>query len=112
MIKTDRISSITDLFVVLPTGGTIPTTVEVKEDAPDKPIKLDTLTGKNILVLAVLGGNVHLLISGHVQVGVPGAFTDTCSRQIPGYIENYQKFKEKGVANIYVVTVNDVFVMK
>lgn len=43
---------------------------------------------------------------------MPGAFTGTCTRQIPGYVELYEKFKEKGVSNIYVVAVNDVFVMK
>lgn len=46
------------------------------------------------------------------QVGVPGAFTGTCSRQIPGYIEAYQQFKDKGVKDVYVVAVNDVFVLK
>lgn len=43
---------------------------------------------------------------------MPGAFTGTCSRQIPAYIEAYQQFKDKGVDNIFVVAVNDVFVMK
>ena len=43
---------------------------------------------------------------------MPGAFTGTCSKQIPGYIEAYEQFKTKGVDNVYVVAVNDVFVMK
>ncbi len=46
------------------------------------------------------------------QVGIPGAFTGTCSAQIPGYIDNYEAFKAKGVTGIYVVAVNDQFVMK
>lgn len=46
------------------------------------------------------------------QVGVPGAFTGTCSAQLPGYIKAYPHFKEKGIENIHVVAVNDVFVMK
>ncbi|KAI0086759.1 Redoxin [Irpex rosettiformis] len=75
-------------------GGAIPTSVTVKEDAADQPFKFENLTGKNIFV------------------GVPGAFTGTCTRQIPGYIESYDKFKEKGVQNIYVLAVNDVFVLK
>ena len=49
---------------------------------------------------------------GTGQVGVPGAFTGTCSAQVPAYIKTYPQFKEKGVDNIYVVAVNDVFVMK
>lgn len=43
---------------------------------------------------------------------MPGAFTGTCSRQIPTYISLYDKFKEKGVNDVYVVAVNDVFTMK
>jgi peroxiredoxin len=43
---------------------------------------------------------------------VPGAFTGTCTRQIPGYAELYQQFKDKGVKDIYIVAVNDAFVMK
>lgn len=46
------------------------------------------------------------------QIGVPGAFTGTCSRQIPDYIRKFDEFQAKGVKNIYVVSVNDVFVMK
>ncbi|KAK0489804.1 Redoxin-domain-containing protein [Armillaria luteobubalina] len=44
-------------------------------------------------------------------VGVPGAFTGTRSAQIPGYIDNYEAFKVKGVTGVYVVAVNDQFVM-
>ena len=46
------------------------------------------------------------------QLGVPGAFTGTCNAQIPGYIRNYDDFKAKGIKNIYVISVNDVFVAK
>ncbi|KAI0338155.1 Redoxin [Trametopsis cervina] len=75
-------------------GATIPTSVTVKEEAPDKTFTFAGLTGRNVFV------------------GVPGAFTGTCSRQIPGYIKAYGQFKEKGVENIYVVAVNDTFVMQ
>ncbi|KAG7085728.1 hypothetical protein E1B28_003271 [Marasmius oreades] len=43
---------------------------------------------------------------------VPGAFTGTCHAQVPGYIENAEGFKAKGVNELYVVGVNDAFVMK
>lgn len=46
------------------------------------------------------------------QLGVPGAFTGTCNAQIPGYIRTYDDFKAKGIKNIYVISVNDVFVAK
>jgi peroxiredoxin len=47
-----------------------------------------------------------------VLVGVPGAFTPTCHlSHLPGYIENLQKFKDKGY-NVSFIAVNDPFVMK
>ena len=45
-------------------------------------------------------------------MGVPGAFSATCSNQVPGYVEHAEKFVAKGITGIYVVAVNDVFVMK
>ncbi|KAF8539381.1 Redoxin, partial [Trichophaea hybrida] len=47
-----------------------------------------------------------------ILLGVPGAFTPPCSSQVPGYISSYSKFAENGVVGIYVVAVNDVFVVK
>ena len=43
---------------------------------------------------------------------MPGAFSSTCSNQVPGYVEHAEKFAAKGIQGIYVVAVNDVFVMK
>ena len=43
---------------------------------------------------------------------LPGAFTPTCSTyQLPGFENNFDDFKEKGIDEIYVVSVNDAFVM-
>jgi len=47
-----------------------------------------------------------------VVFSLPGAFTPTCSTmQVPGYEANAQAFKDKGVDDIYCVSVNDSFVM-
>jgi len=43
---------------------------------------------------------------------VPGAFTPPCSSQVSGYLDSYQRFAAKGVQEIFVVAVNDVFVVK
>ncbi|EIW77839.1 Redoxin, partial [Coniophora puteana RWD-64-598 SS2] len=72
-------------------GEPIPANKPVKEENPEKGAPLD-LSGKNIIL------------------GVPGAFTPPCSSQVPQYIADFDKFKAKGVKNIYVVAVNDAFV--
>ena len=47
-----------------------------------------------------------------ILFALPGAFTPTCSAyQLPGYNENYQLFKSKGIDEIYCLSVNDSFVM-
>ncbi|GJE94031.1 peroxiredoxin [Phanerochaete sordida] len=75
-------------------GSDLPIKVPVKEEAADQETTFASLEGKNVII------------------GVPGAFTGTCTRQIPGYAELYDQFKAKGVKDIYVVAVNDFFVMK
>ncbi len=47
-----------------------------------------------------------------VLFSLPGAFTPTCSTyQLPGYENNYARFKELGIDEIYCMSVNDSFVM-
>ena len=55
----------------------------------------------------------RLFASGrHVVFAVPGAFTPGCSKtHLPGYVQDYQAFVDKGVDSITCVAVNDVFVM-
>ena len=47
-----------------------------------------------------------------VLFGIPGAYTSVCSaKHLPGYINNYDNFKSKGINHIICISVNDPFVM-
>ena len=47
-----------------------------------------------------------------VLFALPGAFTPTCSRShLPGYIDQFEAFAQKGVDQIICLSVNDAWVM-
>ena len=47
-----------------------------------------------------------------VMFGLPGAYTSLCSaKHLPGYVNMFEKYKEKGINHIVCISVNDPFVM-
>ena len=47
-----------------------------------------------------------------ILFGLPGAFTSVCSaKHLPGYVNSYDKYKDKGIDCILCISVNDPFVM-
>jgi glutaredoxin/glutathione-dependent peroxiredoxin len=78
-------------------GDTLPaaTFTVMTQDGPQARTTADIFPGRKVVVF-----------------GVPGAFTPTCSmNHLPGFQAKVDEFKAKGVDEIAVVSVNDVFVM-
>lgn len=83
-------------------------TIAVGETLPDVKIKLvEPESAKEITTGELFAGKKVVLF------GVPGAFTPTCSNNhLPGYLENADAIRAKGVDEIAVIAVNDAFVMR
>ena len=68
----------------------------------DNPFKWVLKTSKDIF-----------LNKRSVVFSLPGAFTPTCSTfQVPGYEKAYDEILSLGIDEVYVVSVNDAFVMR
>jgi len=76
--------------------------------------KLPTATLKRLTADGIKDVSVDELTRGKkvVLFAVPGAFTPTCSeRHLPGFVEQADALKAKGVDAIACVAVNDPFVL-
>lgn len=83
-------------------------TIAVGQPLPDATFKVKTAEGTtNPSTAELFGGKKAVL------VGLPGAFTPTCSgNHVPGYLDNADALKRRGVDMIAVVAVNDHHVME
>ena len=83
-------------------------TISVGHSAPEGTLKVITSDGPTEKAAADLFGHGTVVL-----VGVPGAFTPTCNdNHVPGYLENADAFKARGVDAIYILSANDHHVMR
>ena len=82
-------------------------TIKVGDTVPSATLMKMTEAGPSPVTSEELfGGRTVALFS------VPGAFTPTCSaKHLPGYIENADAMRAKGVDEVVGISVNDAFVM-
>ena len=82
-------------------------TIKVGESIPSAKLMQGTAEGpKEVSTEELFGGKTVVLF------GVPGAFTPTCSaKHLPGFVQNYDALKAKGVDTVACMAVNDAFVM-
>ena len=82
-------------------------TIQAGDRFPSVTFKTMTADGPaNLTSDELLAGKTVVLVS------VPGAFTPTChARHLPGYVDQIDALKAKGVDAVGCMAVNDVFVM-
>jgi glutaredoxin/glutathione-dependent peroxiredoxin len=84
-----------------------PMTIKVGDTIPSMKLMVATEDGpKEISTDEIFKGKKVVLFA------VPGAFTPTCSaKHLPGFVQNAEALKAKGVDTIACIAVNDAFVM-
>ena len=82
-------------------------TISVGDKLPSGTLKHMTADGPAEITTEELTAGKKVLI-----FGLPGAFTPTCSsNHLPGFVENNDTIRERGVDEIAVLSVNDHHVM-
>ena len=81
--------------------------IKVGDTIPSAKLQMATPDGpKETTTDAVFAGKKVVLFA------VPGAFTPTCSaRHLPGYLQNMEALKARGIDTVACMSVNDAFVM-
>ena len=82
--------------------------IDTVKNMPDVKIKIVDKGTITETTTQFIGNEKKIIV-----FGVPGAFTSTCSKQhLPSYIDLADRIKNKGIDNIYCLSVNDPAVMK
>ena len=83
-------------------------TITVGDRRPEVKLRIMTAEGPAARSTSELFGGKKVAL-----FGVPGAFTGTCSNiHLPGFLNQAEALRAKGIDQIVVTGVNDVFVME
>ena len=81
--------------------------IKVGDKVPAAKLQIKTKDGVQTKTTDELFGGKKVVL-----FALPGAFTPTCSaKHLPGFVNNFQALKAKGVDAIACLSVNDAFVM-
>jgi thioredoxin-dependent peroxiredoxin len=76
-------------------------------------VRDESIGGDNPFRWQLMTTNDYFANKRVVVFSLPGAFTPTCSTmQVPGYEKNYDLIRSLGIDEVYVISVNDTFVMR
>lgn len=82
-------------------------TISIGDRLPDTTIKKASPKGAEDIATGDFFAGRRIVL-----IGVPGAFTPTCSNDhVPGFIENYDALRTRGIDAVAVLSVNDHHVM-
>ena len=84
-------------------------TLAIGDRVPDQSlVVMDKDKGPQPFSLLEFSSNKKIVL-----FGVPGAFTPTCTRNhLPGFIDNINIIKDKGIDEIICFATNDIFTMQ
>ena len=81
--------------------------IKVGDKIPAAKLQIKTKDGVQTKTTDELFGGKKVVL-----FALPGAFTPTCSaKHLPGFVNNHQALKSKGIDAIACLSVNDAFVM-
>jgi peroxiredoxin len=88
-------------------------TIEVGSPLPDATLRESLEFGEACPLAPAAVSTAEAARGKRIVIfGLPGAYTPTCSAQhVPGYLQNLDALKQKGVDEVWCVSVNDGYVM-
>src|SRR5262245_27562142 len=94
-------------------SDTVPRMIALGDRLPDATLTETTEFGEACPIRPQSFSAAELAKGKRIAVfGLPGAYTPTCSaKHLPGYVEQLDALRNRGVDEVWCLAVNDAFVM-